>query len=110
MANYDPEHSEAPKGTDFAGNLANYVYVQLREGKKPQDIRNDLIDRGYTPAYAEHLIGEAQRLYPQIKALEERTGASQIRRERERRERGRKFLIGFGIAFGVVLLASNYFL
>lgn len=66
----------------IVGTLPNYVYEELKRGRYAQGIRNELVDKGYTPEYADDLIAEIQRLYPAAFAQEEA-----IRKEEGRAKR-----------------------
>ena len=73
--------------------LPNYVYEELKRGRYAQSISNELVDKGYTPGYADDLIAEVQRLYPAALAQEEaiRKEEGRAKRKVERGLGGRPF-------------------
>ncbi len=63
----------------IVGTLPNYVYDQLKQRRSEQDIRNELVDKGYIPVYVEGLIAEVKRVYPTVRAHERQRQAAEKR-------------------------------
>ena len=86
----------------LSGTLPNYVYQQLKQRRSEQDIRNELVDRGYTPNYAENLTAGVKRVYPAVRSQERQTQAAEQRAKR--REEKSSWLATIIAGIGIFLL------
>ena len=102
----------------FGSTLPNYVYKELKHGRYAQDIRNELVDKGYTsvdkgytPEYADDLIAEVQRLYPAARAQEKAIWKEEGRAKRkvERGHWWKTILTGIAVfVLGFVVSGVSY--
>ena len=97
--------------TIFGSTLPNYVYEELKRGRYAQSIRNELVDKGYTPGYADDLIAEVQRLYPAARAQEKaiRKEEGRAKRKVERGHWWKTILKGIAVfVLGFVVSGVSY--
>lgn len=89
-------------------DLSDHIHQQLRRRKSDRDIRNDLIDRGYTEEYADQAIARARAEYSGRRE-QRRQAAREVRKE-EQSVWGKTALSGLGlIALGVIFCIIGLF-
>lgn len=102
----------------MAINLRDRVAEQMRQRKSDKDIRNSLVDQGYTPDYADKLIQEVRRDLPNLnrqhkERVKQQRAEQAVEKREVRRHEQSKWLwtILAGIAFiiaGVAVTAFSY--
>ena len=99
----------------MSDSLPNYVVEQLRQRRSEQDVRNELIDRGYPPDYVESLMAETKQVYPLIIPHQKQERAKEKRALRREEKRNwpapiitgiALFLLGIVVTFGSYALAG----
>ncbi len=96
-------------------NLRDSIAEQFRQRKSEKDIRNTLVDQGYTPDYVEDLIREVKQDLPRLnreykeriqQQRAEQSAEKRMERREEQSESVGTILTGIvGIIIGVVIWA-----
>lgn len=89
----------------MAGTITDFVYQQIQQGRRENQIVNAVVDRGYSREYAERLVSRCKEQLPEWReeqrqaAQEHRQAEQEIGQQVRKYERGEWWrTIGWGVA------------